>query len=94
MELDKGYLMLPRGVQHMRASGSFGRFTLFHHLSHHPMTLAVGRLCWCFVCLVWVFCCSVVCWFPVLEVSWNFSNPPRVLVLDDRQGLIASSAMQ
>ena len=32
--------------------------------------------------------------FPVLQVSWNFSNPPRVLDLDDRQGLIASSAMQ
>ena len=48
--------MLPRGVQHMRASGSFGRFTLFHHLSHHSMTLAVGRLCWCAVCL---FACSV-----------------------------------
>ena len=94
MELDKGYLMLPRGVQHMRASGSFGRFTLFHHLSHHPMTLAVGRLCWFLFCLFWVFCCFVVCWFLVLQVSWNFSNPPRVLVLDDRQGLIASSAMQ
>ena len=26
--------------------------------------------------------------------SWYFSNPPRVLDLDDRQGLIASSAMQ
>ena len=60
MELDKGYLMLPRGVQHMRASGSFGRFTLFHHLSHHPMTLAVGRLCWflfvCFGCSVALLC--------------------------------------
>ena len=32
--------------------------------------------------------------FPVLQVSWNFSNPPRVLDLDDRQGLIASSALQ
>ena len=53
---------------------------------------------WSFVlvfCLfVCVFCCFVVCWFPVLQVSWNFSNPPRVLVLDDRQGLTASSAMQ
>ena len=61
--------MLPRGVQHMRASGSFGRFTLFHHLSHHPMTLAVGRLCWCFVCL---FVCLVflfVCLLCVLLVS-------------------------
>ena len=27
-------------------------------------------------------------------MSWNFSNPLRVLDLDDRQGLIASSAMQ
>ena len=36
----------------------------------------------------------VVFLFPVLQVSWNFSNPPRVLDLDDRQGLIASSAMQ
>ena len=29
MEQDKGYLMLPRGVQHMRALGSFGRLTPF-----------------------------------------------------------------
>ena len=34
----------------MRALGRFGRFTLFHHLSHHPMTLAV----FLFVCVgVW-----------------------------------------
>ena len=43
--------MLPRGVQHMRASGVS---LFFHHLSHHPMTLAAGRLC-CF-CLVFVGC--------------------------------------
>ena len=97
MEQDKGYLMLPRGVQHMRALGSFGRLTIFvHHLSHHPMTLAVVPLCWCLGCFVWfgfscLFCRVLV---PVLQVSWNFSNPPRVLDLDDRQGLIASSAMQ
>ena len=43
--------MLPRGVQRMRASGVS---LSFHHLSHHPMTLAAGRLCWCFlfVCLL------------------------------------------
>ena len=66
--------MLPRGVQHMRASGSFGRFTLFHHLSHHPMTLAAGRLCWCFVCLfaLCLFLVLCVCLFPVLQVSWDF----------------------
>ena len=84
--------MLPRGVQHMRASGSFGRFTLFS-----PLFSPSNDTCrWSFVlvfCLfVWVLF-FVVGLFPVLQVSWNFSNPPRVLVLDDRQGLIASSAM-
>ena len=29
MEQIKGYLMLPRGVRHMRALGSFGRLTPF-----------------------------------------------------------------
>ena len=58
------------------------------------MTLAVFSLVG-----VWAFwfgfsCLFVVFLFPVLQVSWNFSNPPRVLDLDDRQGLIASSAMQ
>ena len=56
--------MLPRGVQHMRASGSFGRFTLFHHLSHHPMILAAGRLCWGFVCLfAWCLFSCALCLF-------------------------------
>ena len=41
-----------------------------------------------------VVVCFVVFLFPVVQVSWNFSNPPRVLDLDDRQGLIASSALQ
>ena len=44
--------MLPRGVQHMRASGVS---LSFHHLSHHPMTLAAGRLCWCFCFLLLLF---------------------------------------
>ena len=73
MEQDKGYLMLPRGVQHMRALGSFGRLTLFvHHLSHHPMTLAVVPLCWCLgFFLVWVFLfvlsCFGSCFASVME---------------------------
>ena len=75
----------------MRALGRFGRFTLFHHLSHHPMTLAV----FLFVCVgVWGFVvCFVVFCFLFASVM-EFLNPPRVLDLDDRQGLIASSAMQ
>ena len=51
--------------------------------------------CWClglFGCGVVV--CFVVFLFPAKQVSWNFLNPPRVLDLDDRQGLISSSALQ
>ena len=44
--------------------------------------------------LVWVSCLFCRVLVPVLQVSGNFSNPPRVLDLDDRQGLIASSAVQ
>ena len=85
--------MLPRGVQHMRASGVS---LSFHHLSHHPITLAAGRLCWCFlfVCLLVVaFALCFVC-FLFCKCHRVFSNPPRVLDLDDRQGFTASSAMQ
>ena len=76
---------------------SCGQLRAFHSFS--PLVSPSNDTCrWSFVlvfCLfVCVFCCFVVCWFPVLQVSWNFSNPPRVLVLDDRQGLTASSAMQ
>ena len=79
--------MLPRGVQHMRASGV------------SPLVSPSNDTCrWSFVlvfCLfVCLFSCFVFCLFPVLQVSWDFLKPPRVLVLDDRQGLTASSAMQ
>ena len=80
----------------MRALGSFGRFTLFSP----PVSPSNDTCRRSFVLVFWflfglgVFVCFVVFLFPVLQVSWNFSNPPRVLDLDDRQGLIASSAMQ
>ena len=79
----------------MRALGSFGRFTLFS-----PPVSPSNDTCRRSFVLVFgffglgVFVCFVVFLFPVLQVSWYFSNPPRVLDLDDRQGLIASSAMQ
>ena len=38
-------------------------------------------------------CCFVVFLFPVLQV-FGIPNSPRSLDLDDRQGFIASSAMQ
>ena len=41
------YSLLPRGVQHMRASGVS---LSFHHMSHHPLTLADGRFVF-----VWLF---------------------------------------
>ena len=52
--------MLPRGVQHMRASDVS---LSFHYMSHHPITLAAGRLCWCFlfVCLLLLLRCVFVC---------------------------------
>ena len=57
----------------MRALGRFGRFTLFHHLSHHPLTLAVFLL----FLLVFGFGLGFVvvssCFVSVLQVSWNFS---------------------
>ena len=90
-ELDNGYLMLPPGVLHMSALGRFGRFTLFSPRVSHSKHLPV----FCFV-LCFGFggvCCFVVFLFPVLQV-FGIPNSPRSLDLDDRQGYIASSAMQ
>ena len=90
-ELDNGYLMLPPGVLHMSALGRFRRFTLFSPRVSHSKHLPV----FCFV-LCFGFggvCCFVVFLFPVLQV-FGIPNSPRSLDLDDRQGFIASSAMQ
>ena len=58
MDQDKRYLMLPRGVLHMSALGRFGRFTLFHHLSHLPKHLP----CLCLFLLVFgVWVCLLLC---------------------------------
>ena len=72
----------------MRASGVS---LSFHYMSHHPLTLAAGRFCVGVVVVAFALC---FCLFPVLQVSLDFSNPPRVLDLDDRQGFTARSAMQ
>ena len=83
--------VIPNGAELWAASDVS---LLFHHLSHHPMTLAVGLLCWCFGFLVWVFLFALSCFCFLFCKCHGISNPPRVLDLDDRQGLIASSAMQ
>ena len=71
--------------------GRFGRFTLFSPRVSHSKHLPV----FCFV-LCFGFggvCCFVVFLFPVLQV-FGIPYSPRSLDLDDRQGFIASSAMQ
>ena len=75
----------------MSAVGCFGRFT-FSHLAFHIPTLAGSCLClFCvFVCLVVLFLCF---WFLFCKCL-GIPNSPRSLDLDDRQGLIARSAMQ
>ena len=90
-ELDNGYLMLPPGVLRMSALGRFGRFTLFSPRVSHSKHLPV----FCFVLCFGLggVCCFVVFLFPVLQV-FGIPNSPRSLDLDDRQGFIASSAMQ
>ena len=59
----------------MSALGRFGRFTLFHHLSHLPITLAVSLFVFVGVWggFVLVFCLFCRVLFSFLQVSWNFS---------------------
>ena len=71
----------------MSALGRFGRFTLTFQ------TLAVFFL-FCVVFWVWGVCCFVVFFCFLFCKCFGIPNSPRSLDLDDRQGLIASSAMQ
>ena len=60
------------------------------HLAFHiPNTCRVLFVLCCVLGLRGLLLCCV--WFPVLQVFWN---PEFSAQLDDRQGLIASSAMQ
>ena len=69
----------------MSALGRFGRFTLFSPSVSHSKHLPVFCFVLCFGFVVFLF--------PVLQV-FGIPNSPRSLDLDDRQGFIASSAMQ
>ena len=91
-EQDNGHLMLPPGVLHMSALGRFGRFTLFSPRvspsKHLPCSFCFV-LCFGFGMFVaLLFFCFLFC------MCFGIPNSPRSLDLDDRQGLIASSAMQ
>ena len=83
--------MLPPGVLHMSALGCFGRFTLFSpRVSHSNTCRLLSFVCFVFLFGFFVF---VVFWFLFCKCL-GIPNSPRSLDLDDRQGLIARSAMQ
>ena len=83
--------MLPPGVLHMSALGCFGRFTLFSPRVSHSNTCRLLS----FVCFVLLFgFVALVCFCFLFCECLGIPNSPRSLDLDDRQGLIARSAMQ
>ena len=91
-ELDNGYLMLLPGVLHMSALGRFGRFTLFSprvsHSKHLPCSF------WFVLCFGFGVFFALWCFCFLFCKCLGIPNSPRSLDLDDRQGFIASSAMQ
>ena len=83
--------MLPPGVLHMSALGRFGRLTLFSPRVSHSNTCRLLS----FVCFVLLFgFVALVCFCFQFCECLGIPNSPRSLDLDDRQGLIARSAMQ
>ena len=91
-EQDNGYLMLPPGVLHMSALGRFGRFTLFSPRvspsKHLPCSF------WFVLCFGFGVVVALSCFCFLFCKCFGIPNSPRSLDLDDRRGLIASSAMQ
>ena len=74
----------------MRASGVS---LSFHHMSHHPLTLAAGRFlfgCGWFLFLVFWVLLFASCFASVM----GFYHSSACLDLDDRQGFTARSATQ
>ena len=75
----------------MSALGCFGRFTLFSPRVSHSNTCRLLS----FVCFVLLFgFVALVCFCFLFYECLGIPNSPRSLDLDDRQGLIARSAMQ
>ena len=65
---------------------SFGQLRtshpFFHHLSHHPMTLAVVPLCWCLDFLVWVFLFVLSCFVSCFASVMEFQKKAIILVVE------------
>ena len=90
--------MLPPGVLHMSAFGCFGRFTLFSpRVSHSNTCRLLSFVCFVllfgFVALVFCLFVAWLCFWFLFCKCLGIPNSPRSLDLDDRQGLIARSAM-
>ena len=91
-EQDNGYLMLPPGVLHMSALAASDVSPSSHLAFHIPNTCRVLFVLCCVLGLGGLLLCCV---FGFLFCKcFGIPNSPRSLDLDDRQGLIASSAMQ
>ena len=85
----------------MSALGCFGRFTLFSpRVSHSYTCRLLSFVCFvllfgfvALVCFCFLFFALLCFWFLFCKCL-GIPNSPRSLDLDDRQGLIARSAMQ
>ena len=85
----------------MSALGCFGRFTLFSpRVSHSNTCRLLSFVCFvllfgfvALVCFCFLFFALLCFWFLFCKCL-GIPNSPRSLDLDDRQGLIARSAMQ
>ena len=85
----------------MSALGCFGRFTLFSpRVSHSNTCRLLPFVCFvllfgfvALVCFCFLFFALLCFWFLFCKCL-GIPNSPRSLDLDDRQGLIARSAMQ
>ena len=76
----------------MSALGRFGRFTLFSPRVSHSKHLPFSFCLW--LCVGFGVFVAFLCFCFLFCKCFGIPNSPRSLDLDDRQGLIASSAMQ
>ena len=88
------WLWIPHASSRSSTYECVGPLRTFHPLLTSRFTFQhLPAFVFCLFCVVVWFCCFGVFLFPVCECL-GIPNSPRSLDLDDRQGLIARSAMQ
>ena len=88
------WLWIPYASSRSSTYECVGPLRTFHPLLTSRFTFQhLPAFVFCLFCVVVWFCCFGVFLFPVCECL-GIPNSPRSLDLDDRQGLIARSAMQ